>query len=88
MTRSMTPVYTPKGGVGLLINSIIWHGLKFDEEWRIRQKDEEPIDLFETLYQNLQPLLLQTAARARTYAEYMTNKRRSIGLREIDKEAT
>ena len=43
---------------------------------------------FKTPCQSIQPLLLQTAARARTLAEWMTGRSRGAGLREIDREAT
>ena len=72
------------GPVGLLIASIIWNGLKIDSDFIIWQSREEPIDLFQTPYQSLQPQLIQMAARARTIAEWNTAKPRARGLREFD----
>jgi hypothetical protein len=76
------------GLVGLLIASIIWNGLEIDSDFNIWQHREEPIDVFETPYQSLQPQLIQMAARARTIAEWNTANVKVRGLREIDKEAT
>ena len=35
----------PYGPVGLLVESIIWHGMVIDQHMRIWQQNEEPIDI-------------------------------------------
>ena len=72
-----------QGPIGLLIASVIWHGLKIDEDLKIWQQDEERIDFLETPYESLQPQLSQMAARARTVAEHLIHTPRTRGLREI-----
>ena len=36
---------TPFGPIGLFIESVTWHGLVIDEQLRIWQSNEEPIDI-------------------------------------------
>ena len=76
------------GPIGLLIESIIWHGLKIDQHFCLWQDHEEPVSLLDTPYQSLQPQLSQMAARARTDAAYSNRKLWNAGLREIDAQAT
>ena len=59
-----------KGPIGLLIEAVLWNGLVIDNDLKIWQKHEEPIDLVIMPYQNLQTQLLMMAARARTLAEW------------------
>lgn len=80
--------HDPNGPVGLLITSIIWHGLKINSDLGIWQVNEEPIDFLQTPYQTLQPQLIQIVARARTCAGWNIAKPRVRGLREIGREAT
>ena len=48
---------------------------------------EVPIDLLQTPFQTRQPQLIQTAARARTRAEWKAAKPRTRGLTEIERVA-
>ena len=54
----------------MLIEPILWNGLAIDADFKVWQKDEEPIDSLKMPYQSLKPMLLRTAARARTRAEW------------------
>ena len=58
------------GPIGLLIESITWHGMKIDSNLRIWQKNEEPISILAVPYQNLKPLTMKAAGRARNRAEW------------------
>ena len=58
-----------KGPIGLLIEAVVWNGLVIDDDLKIWQRNEEPIDLVKMPYQTLQTQLLMMAARARTLAE-------------------
>ena len=49
------------GPVGLLVESVVWHGMKIDAELRIWQRKEVPISILEAPYQNLKPLILEAA---------------------------
>ena len=59
----------PIGPVGLLIESIVWHGLKIDDELQIWQRREEPLSIMKVPYQSLQPLIWKAAGRARNRGE-------------------
>ena len=63
-------------------------GLVIDADFRIWQEDEEPIGILNMPYQSLKPMLLKTAARARTRAEWQrdTTNAISISIREIDSD--
>ena len=56
--------------MGLLVESVVWHGMKIDAELRIWQRKEEPIIILEAPYQNLKPLILKAAGRSRNRAEW------------------
>jgi len=77
-----------KGPMGLLIESIIWHGLVIDQNLRIWQSNEEPIDLINMPIQSLKVMLQATAARARTRAEWCRGSSKTIATREIDRDAS
>lgn len=79
------------GPVGLLISAAVRNGLVIDNDLKIWQRNEEPIDLLNTPYQSLRPQLLMMAARARTLGEWERKHHLNTftrGLREIDKEAS
>ena len=78
------------GPTGLLIKSVLWHGMKIDDDLRIWQKNEPPIDVIATPFQALKPLMLQAATRARTRAEKSrdTSNLLATEFLEIDKEIT
>ena len=78
----------PRGPVGLLIESLVWHGLAIDQDLRIRQKNEPAIDILNMPYQSLKKLVLQAAARARTRAEWKRNtgSTTSNEILEIDRD--
>ena len=40
------------GPIGLLIESIVWHGMKIDGSLRLWQHKEEPLDILKVPYQN------------------------------------
>jgi len=77
-----------QGPVGLLIESVLWHGMAIDGDLKIWQKGEPPIDLINAPYQNLKLLLMHAAVRARTRAEWSrnTDNLASREIREIDRE--
>ena len=77
-----------QGPVGLLVESILWHGMAIDDDFNIWQKGEPPIDLFNVPYQNLKLLIMEAAARARTRAEWLrdTGNVESKEIREIDRD--
>ena len=62
--------------------------MTIDDQMRIWQKGEPPLDILKTPYQNLKFLSMQVAARARTRAEWMrdTGNMMSKECREIDRE--
>ena len=60
----------PAGPIGLLIESALWHGMAIDGNFKLRQKGEQPVDIFNLPYQDLKPLTLRAAALARTRAEW------------------
>ena len=39
---------TPAGPVGQLIESILWHGMAIDDQLRVHQKGEPPLDIIKT----------------------------------------
>ena len=47
------------GPVGLLVESVVWHGMKIDAKLRIWQRKEEPIRILKVPYQNPKPLILK-----------------------------
>ena len=78
------------GPVGLLVESVVWHGMKIDAELRIWQRKEEPIIILKVPYQNLKPLILKAAGRSRNRAEWhrgVSSKRGRAPL-EIDDEVS
>ena len=79
---------TPLGPIGLLIESIVWHGMKIDENLRLWQHKEEPVDVIKVPYQNLKPLVLGAAARARNHAEWRrgASTKRARSPIEIDND--
>ena len=78
------------GPIRLVIEAVVWNGLAIDNNFKIWQMDEEPIDVLGTPYQSLKVQLHMMATRARNKAEYsrraMTG--RTVGFREIDREAS
>ena len=78
----------PLGPIGLLVESLIWHGMAIDKDFKIWQKGEEPIDIFNTTYQSLKPLVLHAAGRARSRAEWNRSGSSKLarGPIEIDSE--
>jgi len=58
------------GPIGLLIESTVWHGMKIDSNFKLWQKNEQPISIMEVPYQSLKPLLTKAAGRARNRAEW------------------
>ena len=78
----------PYGPVGLLVESIIWHGMVIDQHMRIWQQNEEPIDILQMPYQSLKVSVQAAAARARTKAEWMRNSSKRIATAEIDRSAS
>lgn len=79
---------TPFGLIGLLIESITWHGLVIDEQLRIWQSNEEPIDIIAMPFQRLKVMINSTGARARSRAEWMRQTSRKMPVREIDRTAS
>ena len=74
--------------MGLLIESVVWHGMKLDAELRVWQRKEEPISILEAPYQSLKPLILKAAGRSRNRAEWhrgVSSKRGRAPL-EIDND--
>ena len=78
----------PLGPVGLLIEAAVWNGLVIDQEMRLWQRNEEPIDILCTPYQGLKVAVKAMAARARTIAEWRRDTSKKIQAREIDREAS
>jgi len=76
--------------MGLLVESIVWHGMAVDEDLKIWQANEPAIDLLKIPYQSLKVMTLRAAARARTKAEWKrdTGNTTSKEFREIDREAS
>ena len=79
---------TPVGPIGQLIESVLWHGMVIDDQLRVHQKGEPPLDIIKTPFQNLKSLSLRAAARARTRAEWarQTGNVMSNECREIDQD--
>jgi hypothetical protein len=78
-----------QGPIGLLILAALRAGVKIDTVFKLWQQKEEPVDIFHTPYQSLQPQIIQMLARARTSAAWKAcDKPRLNGLREIDPIAT
>ena len=77
-----------QGPIGLFIESLLWHGMAVDRNFRIRQKNEPVIDVFKVPYQNLKHLIVQAAAKARTRAEWgrNTSNAASMEILEIDRD--
>ena len=70
----------------MLIESVVWHGMRIDDNLRIWQRNEEPISIMKVPYQNLKPLILKAAGRSRNRAEWhrgISSKRGRAPL-EID----
>ena len=44
------------------IESVVWSGLAIDADFKVWQRDEEPIDILKMPYQSLKTMLLKTAA--------------------------
>ena len=61
---------TSLGPIGLLVESVVWHGMRIDDDLRIWQRKEEPISILKVPYQNLKPLILKAAGRSRNRAEW------------------
>ena len=78
----------PHGPIGLLIESVVWHGMAIDSELRIRQTNEPAIDVLNMPYQNLKTMVLHAAARARTRAERSrdTGNATANEILEIDRD--
>lgn len=74
------------GPIGLLVESIAWHGMVIDSKFRIWQSKETAIDIFNIPYQHLKSQVLMAAARARTKAEWERFIRPDIRVREIDRK--
>ena len=51
---------TSLGPRGLLVESVVWHGMRIDDDLRIWQRKEEPISILKEAYQNLKPLILSS----------------------------
>ena len=72
----------------MLIESVVWHGMRIDDNLRIWQRREEPISIMKVLYQHLKPIILKAAGRSRNRAEWhrgMSSKRSRPPL-EIDND--
>ena len=76
------------GPMGLLIESIMWNGMVIDQEVRIWQSNEEPISLVAMPIQSLKVIIQVAVARARTRAEWCKRPRTTIGVLEMDREAS
>ena len=76
------------GPIGLLIESVAWHGMKLDANLRIWQKNEDPISILDVPYQNLKPLILKAAGRSRNKTEWhrRASSKRGIAPLEIDND--
>ena len=78
------------GPIGLLVESVVWHGMNIDAQLRIWQRKEEPISILKVPYQNSKPLILNAAGRSRNRAEWhrgVSSKRGRAPL-EIDNEVS
>ena len=71
-----------------MIEAAVWNGLVIDQELRIWQRNEEPIDIIRTPYQGLNVAVKAMAARARTSAEWARDTSKRIHVKEIDREAS
>ena len=58
------------GPMGLLVESVVWHGMEIDVELRMWQRREEPISILEAPYQNLKPRILKAVGGSRNRAEW------------------
>ena len=76
------------GPVGLLIEAVVWSGMRIDQELRIWQRNEEPIDILRMPYQVLKVSINRAVTRARNNAEYYRDTTNRIQAREIDREAS
>ena len=71
-----------------MIEAALWNGLVIDQELRIWQQNEEPIDVIRTPYQRLKVAMKAMAARARTSAEWARGTTKKIHVKEIDRAAS
>ena len=78
------------GPVGLLIETVLWHGMMIDKDLKLWQKNEVPLDILRTPYQDLKALSLGAATRARTRAERKreTSNMLTRECLELDREAS
>ena len=72
----------------MFIESVVWHGMRIDDNLRIWQRKEEPINIMKAPYQNLKPLILKAAGRSRNRAEWHrgVSSRRGSAPLEIDND--
>ena len=52
---------TSLGPIGLLVESVVWHGMRIDDDLRRWQRKEEPIIMLKVPYQHLKPLILRAS---------------------------
>ena len=79
---------TSFGPIGLLVDSVVWHGMRIDDNLRTWQRKEEPISILKVSYQNLKPLILKAVGRSRNRAEWHrgASSKRGRPPFEIDNE--
>ena len=70
-----------------MIEAAVWNGLVIDQEMRVWQNNEEPIDTLRMPYQSLKVAMKAMGARARTAAEWRRDTSKKILVKEIDREA-
>ena len=75
------------GPIGLLIESVLWHGMAIDKDLNIWQNIEPVIDILAMPMQNLKTIVQLAAARAKSRAEWFRNTSSLIskGVLEIDR---
>ena len=77
----------PLGPIGLLLESVHLQSAAIDQQWRVRQYNQQPIDIVDGSAHTVAPLLTRFAARNRTRrAEGQRSE--TQGLLEVDTYAT
>ena len=74
--------------IGLLVESIAWHGMAIDKNFKVWQEKETAIDILHMPYQHLKQHILMAAAGSRTRAEWIRQIRPEVRIKEIDKKAS
>ena len=78
---------SPKGPVGLFIQSVLRSGMQVSEDLVLWQHKEQPLDLLQTPYQYLGKLVMQSAVRSRSAASCGT-RHFKVAVKEVDMGVT